>query len=279
MEPLSFHKYEGLGNDFLVVRTDDEAAFTPERVRALCDRRFGVGGDGVLLVLPPRSEGAVARMKVLNADGSVPEMCGNGLRCVAVAVAVERGVERGELAIDTDAGLRRCVVERGCSGAVVEVDMGIVRVTGELSLEADGEQWPIVTADAGNPHAIVRRTVDPSRYEAVGRALSTHAHFPRGTNVHFVRHGEGALDLVVFERGVGLTLACGTGACATVAVACAHGERRVGETVTVRLPGGELAITLGEDGRARMRGPARRVFEGVVADEPAARARASGALG
>lgn len=279
MAPLSFQKYEGLGNDFLVVHAEDDEAFVPERVRALCDRRFGVGGDGVLLVLPPRSEGALARMKVLNADGSVPEMCGNGLRCVAVAVAAARGLERGELAIDTDAGLRRCVVERGPRGAMVEVDMGIVRVTGEIALEAAGEAWPITTADAGNPHAIVGRPVDADRHEAVGRALSTHPHFARGTNVHFVRRAEGAIELVVYERGVGLTLACGTGACATVAVACAHGEHRYGETATVRLPGGALAITLSQDGRASMRGPARKVFEGKVLGELAERRREGGAAG
>src|SRR5438309_11070936 len=106
-----FAKYQGLGNDFVVIDAAREDAMTSEQASALCDRRFGIGGDGVLLVLPPRDAANAARMKVLNADGSVPEMCGNGLRCVALHVARARGVRRGDLAFETDAGVRRCAID------------------------------------------------------------------------------------------------------------------------------------------------------------------------
>src|SRR5689334_15862287 len=109
MRALAFDKYEGLGNDFVLVEAASEDAVSADAARALCDRRFGIGGDGVLLLLP--SAAADARMRVVNADGSIPEMCGNGLRCLALHVARTRGVTRAELAIETDAGLRRCSVE------------------------------------------------------------------------------------------------------------------------------------------------------------------------
>ena len=106
MKGLAFHKYEGLGNDFLLVEAEHDDSVSPAQARALCDRRFGVGADGVLLLLPPSSKTAQARMKVLNADGSVPEMCGNGLRCSVLHVARARSQASGELTFETDAGLR-----------------------------------------------------------------------------------------------------------------------------------------------------------------------------
>src|SRR5579863_1249503 len=116
---LAFRKYEGLGNDFIVVDAEDERAVPTARASALCDRRFGIGADGVLLVLPPASPGAAGRMRVINADGSVPEMCGNGVRCVALHLARARGMLEGTLVVDTDAGPCRCVVaDRGSDAQV-----------------------------------------------------------------------------------------------------------------------------------------------------------------
>jgi diaminopimelate epimerase len=264
MGVLSFEKYEGLGNDFIVVDAAEENALTAERIRALCDRHFGVGADGVLLVLPSRRPEAAARMRVVNADGSVPEMCGNGLRCVALHLARARGLRGGEIVVDTDAGPLRCAIHDGDDESLVTVDMGVVRVLGDRALDVDGSRLVTALADAGNPHAILFGAFGRGEIERLGPRLAAHPEFPRGTNVEFANVTGDGIDLVVWERGVGLTLACGTGACATAAVACAKGLARSGEPLAVRLPGGRLDVTVSADGRATMRGPARRVFSGTT---------------
>jgi diaminopimelate epimerase len=261
MAAQGFEKFEGLGNDFIIVAIDDESSFDRAKVSQLCDRRFGVGADGVLLVLP--SEAHAARMRVLNADGSVPEMCGNGLRCVALFVAERMGLRAGELEIETDSGVRGCVFEREGDSGVVDVDMGIVRAVAKSTLTVAGEAIELTLADAGNPHAIAYRTDPAADLATIGPVLATHPSFARGTNVELVRWHEGAIEVAVWERGVGRTLACGTGACAVVAVAVARGEAGSGAPVRVRLPGGELTVTHDvPSGLTRMKGPARRVFRG-----------------
>jgi diaminopimelate epimerase len=258
---LRFEKYEGLGNDFLLLDTTDEAGITAARAALLCDRRFGVGADGVILVLPPRTPGGDARMRVINADGSIPEMCGNGVRCVAIHVAAARGQTRGMVRVETDAGERVCVLD---GDGMVTVDMGLVRTLGERAVDVDGRPIVLALADAGNPHAVLFGAFARGDVEHLGPRIATHPAFPRGTNVEFACVLGDGIDLVVWERGVGITLACGTGACATVAVACEKGVAPRGKPVTVRLPGGRLDVTIGDDGRATMRGPARRVFSGVT---------------
>jgi diaminopimelate epimerase len=266
---LDFHKYEGLGNDFVLVEAEREDAVSPDLARRICDRRFGIGADGVLLILPPSSSGAAARMKVLNADGSVPEMCGNGLRCAVLHHARARRQEAGEVLFDTGAGLRPCNVDDLRGRGLVTVDMGVVRVTGDVSLDAgargESDIWELSLADAGNPHAITTRPAPRSVIDVVGPRLATHSHFPAGTNVEFAVFRKGAIDLVVWERGVGVTHACGTGACATVAVGVARGLVERDEEISVNLPGGSLSVTVRGDGRAIMRGPARHVFSGQLA--------------
>ncbi len=261
-----FAKYEGLGNDFVVLGAADEREVTGQLAQALCDRRRGIGADGVLLILPPRDTACVARMKVINADGSVPEMCGNGLRCVALHIARARRMQGGELVFDTDAGPRACTIDDTDGRGMVTVDMGLVRTDGKRDLEVAGERVLAWLADAGNPHAVVFGDASRGRAEAIGPTLERHASFPRGTNVEVARVDAAAhtIDLVVWERGVGITLACGTGACATVAVACARGLLPYGQRVTVTLPGGALEITIAEGGRCTMRGPARHVFAGQL---------------
>jgi diaminopimelate epimerase len=261
---LAFHKYEGLGNDFVLVEADHETAVTPEHARALCDRRFGIGADGVLLLLPPSSLAAGARMRVINADGSVPEMCGNGLRCAVLHVARGRAQVSGEITFDTDAGLRPCVIDDRDRQGLVTVDMGVVRVTEDVEIDVDGEAWTLTLADAGNPHAITTRAATRAVIDVVGPRVATHARFAAGTNVEFATFGKGTVDLVVWERGVGVTLACGTGACATAAVGVAKGLLEKKEETRVTLPGGLLYVTILDDGRAIMRGPARHVFSGEV---------------
>jgi diaminopimelate epimerase len=200
-------------------------------------------------------------MRVLNADGSVPEMCGNGLRCAVLHVAREKGLASGDITFDTDAGPKPCQVEQAGGKGLVTVDMGVVRVTGETRIEVDGALWELVLADAGNPHAITVQPATREVIERVGPRIEKHPSFPAGTNVEFARYGD-AIDLVVWERGCGVTMACGTGACATVAVGVAKGLVPPGKEITVHLPGGDLFIAIQPDGRAIMRGPARHVFSG-----------------
>ncbi|MDP9033680.1 MAG: diaminopimelate epimerase [Myxococcota bacterium] len=261
---LAFHKYEGTGNDFIVVDATSEQDLSPERAVRLCDRHFGVGADGVLVVLPPRTATADARMRVVNADGSVPEMCGNGARCVALHLAQARGIRAGTVRLDTDAGVRPCAVENAGGEGLVTVEMGSVRVLGQLVIDLDGRTLEMTTADAGNPHAVLFGDFSRGDMARLGPALSTHPAFPEGTNVGFARDVEGGIDLTVWERGVGITLACGTGACAAVAVACTAGRLRASYPVRVRLPGGELEVTAFADQRVTLRGPARHVFSGMT---------------
>jgi len=262
MSALGFEKVEGLGNDFVLLRAESEDALDPAIVTRLCDRRRGVGADGVLLLLPSRGA-ADARMKVINADGSVPEMCGNGLRCVALLMTMERHISRAELQIETDAGLRVCKVDRHGDEGQVEVEMGIVRVLGQRTLSPTGAPIELTLVDAGNPHAVAYRANPASDLEALGLLIATHPSFERGTNVELVRWRDDVLDVAVWERGAGRTLACGTGACAVVAVACQRGEAASGANVRVGLPGGELMVAHDlATGQTRMLGPARRAFHG-----------------
>ncbi len=269
---VRFDKYEGLGNDFVVIDADDEAVLTPAAAVALCDRRFGVGADGVLLVLPARQPGCAGRMRVVNADGSIPEMCGNGLRCVALHLArrshgneSRAAAEDLELRVETDAGERTCRLGAGRAQATVTVDMGPVLTLGDRALRLEGSTVVVAVADAGNPHAVLFGDFTRAEAERLGPRIATHPDFPQGTNVEFARIGPDGVDLVVWERGVGLTLACGTGACATVAVACEKGLVRRGAPLAVRLPGGTLQVSIDASHRATMRGPARHVFSGETA--------------
>jgi len=259
---LAFDKYEGLGNDFIVIDAADERAIDTGEAVALCDRRLGVGADGVLLVLPGLHGHSDARMRVINADGSIPEMCGNGVRCVALHVARGRAIPFGRLRIATDAGLRSCAVDDVGGFPMVAVDMGVVRLLGDHRVDVDGEAHTLALADAGNPHAVIMGDFSRRDVERIGPRLAKHPDFPRGTNVEFARARPEGIDLVVWERGVGITLACGTGACATAAVACAQGAAAYGAAIAVNLPGGRLDVTIAPGGHATMRGPAKYVFSG-----------------
>ncbi|HEY6107212.1 MAG TPA: diaminopimelate epimerase [Anaeromyxobacteraceae bacterium] len=255
---LRFWKYHGLGNDFVVV--EGPPLMTPERAFRLCDRRRGVGGDGVLTVLPPE-EGGAAAMHIYNSDGSVAAMCGNGIRCVARHVAETRGLE-GDLLVETDSGVRRCTVHRGRDGAVeaVTVDMGTARLEGEQDFEVGPDRFHALRVNMGNPHAVIFEGPVRPLAESAGPAIERLV--PGGVNVGFAQPAEGGLDLAVWERGAGLTDACGTGACAAAVAAVRTGRIPGGGPVAVRLPGGVLEVTVGDDLSVRMKGPAERVFEG-----------------
>ncbi len=295
---LQFSKYQGLGNDFLMLdargagSSDSDLGLTPERIQRLCDRRFGVGGDGVILALPPR-EGGELRMRIFNADGSEPEMCGNGIRCLARFLADSDGDAPGrQWPIETLAGR---IVPELCADGTIRVDMGApflepaaIPTTlplGEAgiaqgSLEVAGETFAVGAAGMGNPHVVIPvddvAAVDLERY---GAALEVHPAFPARTNVHFMQAlSPTHLVMRVWERGAGPTLACGTGACATLVVA--HRLGLAERHARLDLPGGPLEIAWDEtSGHVFMTGPAVAVFDGVVTpelwgDEPAARAAA-----
>jgi len=253
-----FEKWEGLGNDFVVLR-DLGRPLADAEVTRLCDRRFGVGADGVLLV---ETDGPMPRMIVRNADGSRPEMCGNGLRCVVGHLAYLAA--GGHLIVATDAGERACRIAGARAGRFdVEVDMGVARRGADLVAMIQGREHRFLTVDMGNPHAVTFEAYDDRAVDVIGPAVAA---LPAGgTNVEFCRAGEGRVAVTVWERGVGRTLACGTGACAVAAVACDTGRAAFGGPVAVALPGGELEVTVAAGTRAvRMRGPARRVFSGEV---------------
>src|SRR6185436_6708347 len=264
---MRFAKYHGLGNDFLVVdlRTasaaEAAAVQAPDKVIALCDRQFGVGGDGVLAVLP--STTADARMRVLNSDGSEAEMCGNGIRCVAKELHDRGGLRKPELAIDTGAGRLTCAIDAdGGVARSVTVAMGTPRLlrgeipmTGpagerclEQPLDVAGAIRAVTCVSMGNPHAI---TYVGSRDEAlqlartIGPVVEHHAWFPNRTNAEFAHvKSRREIDLVVWERGCGITLACGTGACATAVAAILTGRADEATPIRVNLPGGALEITV-----------------------------------
>jgi diaminopimelate epimerase len=271
---LTFEKYEGLGNDFLVV-DDPGAGARIDRALAvrLCDRHRGVGGDGVLVVGGDRERPS---MRVFNADGSVPEMCGNGIRCVGLHL-VRRGRARiGEpLAIATDAGEHRVLVHEGGDEGQVEVwmrapslepaDLPLRSEHGWVSepIEVVGRLVRVTAVSMGNPHAVL---FDEDGERAVlGPALEVDPRFPERVNVGFAASSERGLELAVWERGVGWTMACGTGACAAAVAAVETGRVERGRPLAVHLPGGPLSIVVGAEGEpVRMTGPARHVFTGRV---------------
>lgn len=251
---MRFTKMHGLGNDFVVL--DTEVDVTPDLVRALCDRHFGIGADGVLTV---GAEDGVVAMGYWNADGSAAEMCGNGLRCVA-RLAVDRGlVAPGAFEVRTPVGRQRVEV-----GEEVRVDLGMPEVGG--TTELDGRSFRSV--DVGNPHAVTEvEDVATAPVTTVGPAVQ--GAFPQGANVEFVRIDGDRVNMRVWERGVGETLACGSGIVAAAAVARGAGG---GDRISVTMPGGTARVEF-TDGGAWLVGPAETVFEGDWPDslEPASR--------
>jgi diaminopimelate epimerase len=273
---VDFWKYEGTANDFVLLESDDpDADLNPAVVAKLCDRHRGIGADGVLLVTPapPQAQSLVqGRMVVRNADGSRPEMCGNGLRCVALHVATRRA-DPGILTVTTDAGLRTCKVDmaKGEGGETdfwVTVEMGQVKVGEVVRVPFHEETVELVKVDAGNPHAVAF-ALDDDDLDSLGAQLQMDANFPTGVNLErvslkTVKGGPVTAGVIVYERGVGRTMACGTGACAVAAALVDRGIGKAGEKLVVVLPGGPLEIVVDQEGRTSMRGQARRVFAGRV---------------
>lgn len=263
----------GIGNDFVVV-DGIKRPVSPQSLQTaakqMCDRRFGVGADGVILVEQPSD--SLFRMRMWNPDGSESEMCGNGVRCVARYLADE-GVAWPSIPVETGAGVLNLVIQ---PDGQVRVDMGLAilhpREIGMVGVDADrfidqavsvGDMtWKGTAVSMGNPHLVIfHEDVNSIPLETWGPALEHHPLFPNRTNVHFVQIVDREhLIQRTWERGAGPTLACGTGACASAVAGFLN--NRCGRSVDVSLPGGHLAIDYDESGRVFMTGPATRVFEG-----------------
>jgi diaminopimelate epimerase len=279
---LTFTKMNGLGNDFIFIEDlNEQWDLDAGAVAWLCDRNFGVGADGVILVRPATAPTADFYMHYHNSDGSLAEMCGNGARCFAKYV-VDHGLISAEvdsLVIQTLGGLKPVTFTRDYEGKLYSatVDMGEpvlapaaipTTFSGEMvydcPLETELGTFGVTAVSMGNPHAILWvDDVDTAPVTTLGPVIETHEAFPKQTNVEFAQLIDAeTIRLRVWERGCGETLACGTGACATLVAGVL--SCRTGRSATIELPGGDLLIRWHEDDRVYMTGSAAEVFTGTI---------------
>lgn len=270
---VSFTKMQGLGNDFIVIDARHQPFNpSPEHIRRLSHRRTGIGFDQALILESPRKPGPTAFYRILNADGSEVEQCGNGARCIARFL--DPTGEGQDLLLESLGGL---VTARVLEDGNVRVNMGEPRFApadipfqsdqeqDRYCLDLEGQQVQIGAVSMGNPHAVLRvEDVNNAPVARQGPVISGHSRFPQQTNAGFMEiAGKSTLKLRVYERGVGETLACGTGACAAAVVARRWGE--IDDTVDVLLPGGRLQVSWSGPGQpVWMSGPAAFVFEGTI---------------
>jgi diaminopimelate epimerase len=271
---IAFTKMHGVGNDFVVFDAPPASVLGPASLRALADRRTGIGFDQALVLEPPRRAGTAVYYRVFNADGNEVEQCGNGARCIAVLLHRRGRTDGDRVTLDSPAG----VVEAELSGAVsVRVDMGVPDFDpGSLpfdapaeadsyALEVGGRTLEIGAVSLGNPHAVlVVPSVEAAPVDTLGPAIERHVRFPRRVNAGFLEIVDrGHVKLRVYERGAGETLACGTGACAAAAVALRRGL--IDPEVRVGMRGGELRVNWAGRGKhIWLSGPAEVSFEGHV---------------
>ncbi len=273
---MRFFKYHGLGNDFIVLAPENpgfrlHAGLDPAMARRLCDRGFGIGADGVMVVAPARDPHNHVAMELINSDGSLPEMCGNGIRCAVRHAAEVLGLEGPELRVETPGGVKTCAFERRPDDLFeVRVAMGRPRFErAAIPMEGDGDADGAAVevagrtfvgtgVNVGNPHFVVFGDADVDTARRYGPLLEAAPAFPAKANIGFAKvEGQQRLRVTVWERGCGLTWACGTGATAAAVVAARRGYVRRDSPIHVALRGGSLAIDLGaEDGEAVMIGPA-----------------------
>lgn len=278
---IEFTKMEALGNDFVLIDARKAApAGLPALARRLCDRHFGVGADGLMLVLPAKQ--ADFRMRIFNADGSEAEMCGNGIRGFAKYLYDHKLTKKTVLTIETKAGLiRPHLILRGGKANSVRVDLGEPHLASDEipmvgrarpvvvaeNLSVLGRKFRITCVSMGNPHCVIfRDSLDDSEIRTLGPAIERHEIFPRRTNVEFVQVlAKDRLRMRVWERGCGETLACGTGAAATLVAAVLN--NKANRKATVHLLGGELLVEWAEESNhVFITGPAKEVFAGIISD-------------
>ncbi|NVJ59169.1 MAG: diaminopimelate epimerase [Gammaproteobacteria bacterium] len=272
---ISFAKMQGLGNDFMVVDTISQPIyFNESQIRKLADRHFGIGFDQLLLVEPPQQPNTDFHYRIFNADGKEVEQCGNGARCLARFVKTMGLTWKYKLRISTMKGI---ISARLHKDGNVTVDMGMPNFSPdkiplryaerakEYNIEAEGVRYSVGSVSMGNPHCVYEvNDIKQAPVAKIGPLLCEHNVFPQKANVGFVeRVSEKEINLRVYERGVGETLACGTGACAAVAVGIS--QQKLSNKVKVNLPGGRLTIDWeGENHPLYMTGPAEFVFEGQI---------------
>lgn len=268
---VEFTKMQGTGNDFIVIdgRAIDSSPVIGQ-ARRLCDRKFGIGADQLLLIRS--SDRADFRMQIFNADGSEVEMCGNGIRCFAKFLKDRNLTTKETPTVETGAGIITPTIRDGG----IDVDMGEpildgphipVRMEGEIisrPTEIAGAERKITCVSMGNPHCILRvETLDDFPVKKIGTVIETDSLFPNRTNVEFIEViNDGEFRMRVWERGAGETLSCGTGACAATVAAAINGW--TGRKVRVHLTGGVLQIDWRKDNRVILTGPAEEVFSGVI---------------
>jgi diaminopimelate epimerase len=277
---VEFVKYHGLGNDFILIdnRASSEPRLTPDQAIELCDRHFGIGADGVIFALPGR-DGTDYTMRIFNSDGSEPEMCGNGIRCLGRFLAdletADRGVAKQKYLIHTLAGV---ISPKLKENGQVTVDMGVPHLLAaeipttlaagdqrviDQPLDVVDRTCQVTCVSMGNPHCITFvDDVAAIPLEQIGPQFEHHAVFPQRINTEFIQVVRSDyLKMRVWERGAGITLACGTGACASLVAGVLTG--RCDRRATIELPGGCLEIEWTIDDRIYMTGPATRVFSGT----------------
>lgn len=277
---LTFSKMHGIGNDYIYINCFQETVTVPEKLSIfLSDVRFGVGSDGLVLILP--SEVADFRMRIFNADGSEAMMCGNATRCIGKYVYDMGMTDKTEISLETNSGIKYLTLYPGADNKIesVKVDMGKailvpkdIPVNSDLDrfiaqpVTVDGKEYAMTCVSMGNPHAIVfLPDVDSLDLEKIGPSFEHHPLFPDRVNTEFVRViDDHTLQMRVWERGSGETFACGTGTCATVVAAVLNGYCKKEEEILVHLRGGDLRIIYHEDETVTMIGPATYVFEGKM---------------
>ncbi len=259
---MHFTKMHGLGNDYLYVFGDVPDDIAALSVR-LSDRHFGAGSDGMIYI--SRSQVADFKMRIFNADGSEAMMCGNGIRCVGKYVYDKGYTDDTHLRIETLSGIKelKLTVTHGKVQRVT-VQMGKASVRAEESLRVGAQELRYLPVSVGNPHAVFfTENADEVPLETWGPQIERHPNFPDGVNAEFVQVlSDAELRMRVWERGSGVTMACGTGSCASAAAAVRKGYCRQGEPIAVHLDGGTLFIRVDADGTVTMTGPAEIVYEG-----------------
>jgi len=260
-------KSHGLGNDYIVIDPANVPfAVTPEAVRLICDRHRGVGSDGILLVAD--ADGADFGVRIFNPDGSEAEKSGNGARIFAKFLRDHGYTDRDRFTLRTLGGRVTCALEPADGRvAQITVDMGTARFDPLDAIEVDGRRFEVTSVSMGNPHCVV---IVPDLAEidvrALGPKIETHPAFPKRTNVQFAQVvSRDEVRIQIWERGAGYTLASGSSSCAVVA-AC-HRKGLIGREVTVSMPGGQLRITIADDGEIRMRGPVEEICTGDLSPD------------
>lgn len=276
---MKFTKMQGIGNDYVYVNCFEETVADPERVsEIISDRHFGIGADGLVLIMP--SDKADFRMRMFNADGSEGNMCGNATRCIGKFVYDNHLTDKTSLTLETRSGIKKLTLypENGRVKTVL-VDMGKavlkpadipMNVSGDTFINkpitVDGKEVFITAVSMGNPHAVTYvDDVDSLELEKIGPSFENHPLFPERVNTEFIKIlDESTMQMRVWERGSGETWACGTGACAATAASVLNGYFPHDKEITVKLRGGDLFITYKSDGTVLMRGPAETVFTGEI---------------